>query len=472
VTDTSPLTASPAADRFRPRYHFTSPANWLNDPNGLIEWRGTYHLFYQYNPYGSLSANKHWGHAISTDLVNWRLLPIALTPTPGGPDSEGCYSGCAIDLGDHVAFMYTGVGENDTQRPCLATSSDDLLEILAKFAGNPVIAAPPRDIDTVFFRDHTVWQEDGARYQGIGSGLVGEGGAMLVYRSDDLENWEYLHPLLVGDVHQTAPFPTGSGWECPDFFTVDGRHVLIFASHDKRPLNVAWVTGDYLEQRLSPTRTGRVDGGPSFYAPQSFTGKAGRRIMIGWLRERRSDEEQVRAGWSGVMTLPRDLHVTADGELITPPADEVKALRSNHLHLQPESIAEDGSVTGVRGMCLEIEATFDSPTTTVGLTVACADDRSEETVVTFDPIARTLGLDTTRSSTNPEVERMLSIAPVEVAIDEPITIRVFLDHSVIEVFLNDRICISDRIYPDSPESQGMAIRGAALLQSLNIWTMG
>lgn len=327
MTDTSPLTASPAVDRFRPRYHFTSPANWLNDPNGLIEWRGTYHLFYQYNPYGSLSANKHWGYAISTDLVNWRLLPIALAPTPGGPDSEGCYSGCAIDLGDRVALVYTGVRENDVQRPCLAVSSDAMLQTWSKFEGNPAVADPPRKLDTVFFRDHTVWQEEGIRYMGVGSGIVGEGGTVLVYRSSDLENWEYLHPLLVGDAQQNVPFSTGTGWECPDFFTVEDRHGLVFASHDNGGLNVAWITGEYRDLRLSPTRTGLVDGGPSFYAPQSFTGKAGRRIMIGWLRERRGDEEQVRAGWSGAMTLPRDLHVTADGELITPPADEVKALR-------------------------------------------------------------------------------------------------------------------------------------------------
>jgi len=472
VTETSHLPDSPIVDRFRPRYHFTAPKNWLNDPNGLIEWNGNFHLFYQHNPFGPLWGNMHWGHAVSTDLVHWQHLPPALAPTPGGPDSEGCFSGCAIDLGDHVALMYTGVCENDVQRPCLATNSDAMLQTWSKFTGNPVITEPPPDLDIVFFRDHTVWWEDGAWYQGIGSGIVGEGGTVLVYRSSDLENWEYLHPLLVGDARQTVPFSTGTGWECPDFFTVDGQHGLIFASHDNSGLNVAWMTGEYRNQRLAPARTGLVDGGPSFYAPQSFTDKAGRRIMIGWLRERRSDGEQVLAGWSGAMTLPRVLHIASDGGLIAAPAPEAMALRSKHVRIRPESTSKDEIVGGVRGMALEIEATFGTPVTPVGMTVARAADRSEETIVLFDPVARTLSLDTTGSSTDPEVEGMLSVAQVEFAIEGSITIRVFLDHSIIEVFLNDRICISDRIYPASPESDEVSIRGARHLQSLDVWTMG
>jgi beta-fructofuranosidase len=476
VTETSQLPDSPIADRFRPRYHFTAPKNWLNDPNGLIQWRGIYHLFYQYHPFSALSGIKYWGHAISRDLAHWEHLPIALEPDPEGPDASGCWSGAAFDANGVATILYTGVRDPDfePQRPCFATSNDDLLRTWTKHPGNPVITEPPADLDIVFFRDHTVWREDGAWYQGIGSGIVGEGGTVLVYRSSDLENWEYLHPLLVGDARQTVPFSTGTGWECPDFFTVDGQHGLIFASHDHGGLNVAWITGEYRNQRLSPTRTGLVDGGPSFYAPQSFTDKAGRRIMIGWLRERRSDDEQVSAGWSGAMTLPRVLHIAPDGGLITAPAPEAMAFRSTHVHIRPEATAtsKDDIVGGVRGMALEIEATFDTPVTPVGMTVACATDRSEETIVLFDPVARMLSLDTTGSSTDPEVKGMLSVAQVEFAIDGPITIRVFLDHSIIEVFLNDRICISDRIYPASPESDEVSIRGARHLQSLDVWTMG
>ena len=97
------------SDRQRPRYHFLPPANWLNDPNGLIQWRGRYHTFYQYNPNGPFHGTIHWGHAISDDSVHWEHLPIALAPTPGGPDADGCWSGCAVDHDGVPTLIYTGL---------------------------------------------------------------------------------------------------------------------------------------------------------------------------------------------------------------------------------------------------------------------------------------------------------------------------------------------------------------------------
>ena len=112
-----------AADHHRPLIHFSPPANWLNDPNGMIDWDGVFHLFYQYNPNGPLHGTIHWGHASSADLVHWTDHPIALAPTPGGPDAEGCWSGCAVDNNGTPTFVYTGV---NPQTVCLAVSADDL----------------------------------------------------------------------------------------------------------------------------------------------------------------------------------------------------------------------------------------------------------------------------------------------------------------------------------------------------------
>src|SRR5215212_10152948 len=87
----------PAADHHRPKYHFLPRANWMNDPNGPIYWKGRYHMFYQHNPRGAFWGSMHWGHAVSTDMIHWRHLPIALAPTPGGPDKDGVWSGCVVD---------------------------------------------------------------------------------------------------------------------------------------------------------------------------------------------------------------------------------------------------------------------------------------------------------------------------------------------------------------------------------------
>jgi len=138
-----------ADDLHRPQYHFLPPANWMNDPNGLIQWRGQYHLFYQHNPGCPCWGTMHWGHAVSENLVHWTDLPIALAPTPGGPDADGCWSGCAVDNDGIPTLIYTGVFP---QRQCIATSTDDLLT-WEKHAGNPVIAAPPEGLDVTGFRD-------------------------------------------------------------------------------------------------------------------------------------------------------------------------------------------------------------------------------------------------------------------------------------------------------------------------------
>ncbi len=117
------LRAGLAGDRHRPLYHFIAPANWMNDPNGVIFWKGKYHLFYQYNPNGPFWGTLHWGHAASADLVHWEDYPIALTPSQDGPDKLGCWSGCIVDDGGVPTALYTAPGP---QTVCLATGDDDL----------------------------------------------------------------------------------------------------------------------------------------------------------------------------------------------------------------------------------------------------------------------------------------------------------------------------------------------------------
>src|SRR5262249_12018171 len=143
------------------------PANWMNDPNGLIQWKGVYHIFYQYNPEGAFHHKIHWGHATSTDLVHWTHLPIALAPTPNSPDEDGCWSGCAVDNDGMPTIVYSGRGGTQ-ELPCIATSDDvDTLLTWQKYSGNPVIEAPPEGLDIVEFRDHCVWREGATWYQVI-----------------------------------------------------------------------------------------------------------------------------------------------------------------------------------------------------------------------------------------------------------------------------------------------------------------
>jgi beta-fructofuranosidase len=332
-------TADVGHDPSRPECHLLPPHNWMNDPNGPIWWKASYHLFYQLNPNAAIWGDMHWGHAISSDMIHWRHEPIALAPTSGGPDSEGCFSGSAVVFRGVPTFIYTGVQNappaqitlrdgNDKLRETqlLATAQDDDLLHWKKLA-DPVIATPPPGMTVTGFRDPCPWQEADGWYLGVGSGERGVGGCVLLYHSQDLRRWDYLHKLAEGKPNgkQSAnPCDTGEMWECPDFFQLDGRSCLLYSTEGK----VTWSIGDYdpRAHRFAGKTQGVLDRG-AYYAPKSFLTPDGRRILWGWIRETRPESAYAAAGWAGVMSLPRQLRVN-QGQLEIGPSLEVDKLRS------------------------------------------------------------------------------------------------------------------------------------------------
>jgi beta-fructofuranosidase len=328
-----------ANDPNRPEYHLMPQHNWMNDPNGPIWWKGQYHLFYQLNPHAAVWGDMHWGHAVSADMIHWRHQPIALAPTPGGPDSEGCFSGSAVVDKGVPTFIYTGVqnappeqatirdGSNKLRETqMLATAEDDGLLRWKKLTA-PVIATPPAGMAITGFRDPCPWREADGWYMAVGSGERGEGGCALLYRSADLRHWEYLHPLASGKRNGSTaanPVDTGEMWECPDFFEVDRRHCLLYSTERK----VIWTTGSYdvRAHTFAKTREGLLDQG-AFYAPKSFRTPDGRRILWGWITETRPEAEFSAAGWAGAMSLPRVMTIGAQGQLEMNPGVEVEKLR-------------------------------------------------------------------------------------------------------------------------------------------------
>jgi len=463
-----------AGDPHRPQYHFLPPSNWLNDPNGLIQWKGQYHLFYQYNPFEPVWGAIHWAHAISDDLVHWRDLPIALAPTPGTVDEYGVFSGCAFDSDGVATVMYTGVRRRaDGSRielPCLATSTDDDLVRWEKYRGNPVIASAPPGFDVLGFRDHGVWREGDTWYQVIGSGIRGVGGTVFLYRSVDLMHWEYVHPICTGDRSET-----GEMWECPDLFPLGDVHVLMISPI---PLGkTLYFLGSFREHRFEARHRGVVDDGGYFYAPQSFTDDHGRRVMFGWLREGRDPSAQHAAGWAGVMSLPRVLLPAADGALGVEPAPELSALRGRHLGVDSATVSPATPMqVGVQGVALEIVAEFvPAQAGQFGLKVRCAPDGSEQTLIAFEPGSGWLSIDRERSSQDAAVDREPHGTHVKLAARENLTLRIFVDRSVIEVYANARATLTSRIYPSRDDSVGVELfahEGPVRLKKLDVWEMG
>jgi beta-fructofuranosidase len=331
-----------AADPLRPQFHLLPAKNWMNDPNGPIFWKGMYHMFFQYNPNAAVWGDMHWAHAVSSDMIHWKHLPIALVPTPGWADAEGCFTGSAVDDHGTATILYTGVktvapqfatlrdGTNNFREvQCLATSDDPQLRTWSKWK-TPVIEPPPDPLLTGF-RDPFLWRDRDVWYLGVASGRRKQGGQVLLYRSKDLRQWEYLHPLASGkwtERENINPVDSGEMWECPDFFPLASKHVLLYSTAGV----VIWQTGELDPKELvfHPQRGGVLDHG-AYYAQKTQLDKAGNRILWGWIREQRSDAQLRAAGWAGCMSVPRVLSLSSENHLEMRLAPALSSLRDKKL---------------------------------------------------------------------------------------------------------------------------------------------
>lgn len=471
-----------ADDPLRPRYHFTPPANWMNDPNGIIEWDGKYHLFYQHNPDQPVWDNMHWGHAVSQDLVHWTDLPVALAPTPGSFDEAGCWSGCAVNNNGVPTIIYTGVQGNweipHNQRVCMATSTDDLVQ-WEKYAGKPVIAHPPDDIIVTGFRDPYVWREENAWYMAIGAGIQDVGGAVLLYRSHDLHRWEYLHPLCIGDKHDTTSVWTGSVWEVPQIFRLGDTYVLILTVWENDPLYSIYLTGSYRDHRFYPDALHKLDYGDRHcYAAHTMLDSRGRRIMWGFSGEGRAIDAQKAAGWSGALSLPRALSMGDDGKLVMCPVSEMDSLRGERHRFTDIKLSASSSefLIDLQSNALEIVTEIDpADADECGIKVCSSPNGEEETYIFYDIRRKQLGVDRRRSTLSQDggITTDVQQGDFELLSGETLSLRVYVDCSVIEVYANDRACITSRVYPSRPDSTGVSVsaRGASRIKSIDIWKL-
>lgn len=432
-------------DPLRPIYHLTTAANWINDPNGPIFYKGEYHMFFQHNPYSDTWGNISWGHAVSKNLVQWEHLPIALTPTPGSYDKDGIFSGCCVVHDGVPTIIYTGVWP---EVQCIARSYDGMRTWI-KYPGNPVIDRPPRD-DLEGFRDPYVWKENDIWNMLIGSGIQGEGGMALLYSSKDLVTWDYIHPFCIG---------FGNMWECPNFFPIGDKHVLVVSPHDE----VKYSVGTYENSMFNPGLWHTMDmgGRDSFYAPNSLKDNKGRRIIWGWIM----GGGNKGYPWSGVLTLPRVISLRSDDVLCVEPLPELRELRGRHYQFKEIALkpASSNILDEVKGNCLEIVVEFELGTAeSFGIEVGCSPDGKEKTKIGYNRISKRL------FSGNRE-------GGFELTTDEKaLRLHIFLDKSVIEVYANRRECITGRYYPKRADSLGLNlfVRGGSMkIRSLDVWEM-
>lgn len=453
---------------YKPIYHFTPGKNWMNDPNGVCWYQGFYHLFYQYDPYSDKWGDIHWGHAVSRDCINWEILPVALSPSAERGETH-CFSGCVSTDGEMPVLYYTSVGEEKDGRDCRygaeqwCAFSRDGMRTWEKYEGNPIMTSDIHgSLPVLEWRDPYVWKEEDGWYMVLGGEIEKEGAALL-YFSENRLKWTFCRVLL----HSTDP--EERIFECPNYFSLGDKHVLVVSPNG---MPKYWIGTQGEEHRFSPEKSGIIDhsGWDGFYAPNSFCDVYGRRIMIGWLTEKGRGSLEI-PGWNGVQSLPRVLSLE-QGELYMRPLKEVEMLRDGRACFEDLHIQGAWEST-VRGKAVEIllEAERDKIGKGLEIEVFADEAGTEQTVIRYETEEDAVTIDRNRSNRTGVTDKK-SLSCRGTHGESRIKFRIFLDYSVLEVFINDREVISTRVYPDGEESDAIRVRaGDALISRLGIFSM-
>ena len=462
----------------RPEFHLSARVGWMNDPNGFSFYNGQYHMFYQYHPYDNIWGPMHWGHAVSSDLLRWEFLPAALAPDEPY-DRDGCFSGSAVTLPDgRQLLMYTGVikerlkngGVSEVQTQCLALGDGTDYE---KYEKNPVLDEKdlPEGASRYDFRDPKMWRrEDGTYYCIAGNRAADGSGQVLLFTSPDGFKWQYRKVLAANNNR------FGKMWECPDFFKLDGKWVLIASPMDMLPSGFEYhngngtlcLIGDFDEKTedFSEEHNQAVDYGIDFYAPQTILAPDGRRIMIGWMQN--WDTCNFRAqniSWFGQMSLPRELSIQ-NGRLYQNPVRELEKLRQNKVSCQDVLVSDTVRLEGIKGRKVDMELTIrpcDGEAMYQKFAVRFAQNEKYQTSLSFRPRESILKIDRKFSGSRRAIihQRRSRVNSK----NGELKLRIILDRFSVEAFVNDGEQVMTAIIYTEQQADGISFfaDGAALM---------
>ena len=443
-------------EKFRPTYHFSPLYGWMNDPNGMVYKDGEYHLFYQYNPYGSKWGNMSWGHAISQDLVNWKHLPVAIAPDALGT----IFSGSAVVDFDNTAGFGAGAiiaiytQNSDRQVQSIAYSTDNG-RTFTKYENNPVLTSEARD-----FRDPKVfWYENTKRWIMV----LAVGQEMQIFSSPNLKDWIFESRFGEG---QGAH---GGVWECPDLFelpvegTNDKKWVLLCNLNPGGPFGgsaTQYFVGSFNGKEFvneSPSKTKWMDWGKDHYATVTWSDAPNnRRIAIAWMSNWQYANDVPTSQYRSPNSVPRDLSLfTVDGEtyLQSAPSPELLALRDAS---KKRSFKVNGTRT-IKEMipgndgAYEIELTIENQRADV-IGFRLYNDKGEEVDMQYDMKEKKFSMDRRKSGDVGFNENfpMLTWTAIESGKDE-LKLRLFVDKSSVEAFGDGgRFVMTNQVFPSEP----------------------
>ena len=436
-------------DEPRPAFHLSTRVGWLNDPNGFSYYNGEYHLFYQYHPYNSHWGPMHWGHAVSSDLLHWKYLPAALAPDTDY-DRDGCFSGSAVSLDDgRQMLMYTGVvketqpdgSTREVQRQCIAIGDGT---DYVKYPGNPVLDENdlPEGGSRFDFRDPKIWRAPDGTFRCVaGNCTPDKDGRILLFSSEDGLKWKFEKTLISNNGR------FGRMWECPDFFELDGKQVLLVSPQDMLPQGFEYhngngtvcIIGNYDNETdtFIEEKNQAIDYGIDFYAPQTVVAPDGRRIMIGWMQNWDTcNLHSPERPWFGQMSLPRELSVN-NGRLIQKPIRELEQMRTNKVSYENVEVSDVIRLDGMKGRRIDMELTLrpaEGEELYRKFAVRFAQNDTCHTAVSFRPHESILKVDRKFSgSRRAIIHQRRSLVNSE---NGRITMRIILDNFSVEIFVN------------------------------------
>ncbi|KAG5478487.1 hypothetical protein LSCM4_04720 [Leishmania orientalis] len=464
-----------------PDYHLAPYTGWMNDPTGLVYFQDKYHVFYQHNPFSPDWGPMHWGHLTSKDLVHWQHQPIALAPGDGC-DRDGCFSGTAAVHDGRLYVFYTGHFVLDAGTPnnqdaifeqqCLAVSSDGV-----KFEKLGAVVRPPPGY--VHFRDPKVWYRDGRWWMVCGARDTSKDlGQLLLFTTEDLLHWDDKNWQVLGMTEDKNVFM----WECPDLFTIGSRDdlkLLLFCPQGKKAREYHCrnrFQNGYIVGRWIPGGTWTVqrefrelDRGHDFYAAQTFLAADGhRRLLIAWCNMWESPMPTKKHGWSGCLTLPREVtYDEAAGQLHMLPARELVGLRASEVTV-PSIEVQKNSDRLILEDCTayELDISFNTETSTAekyGLWLGSGAE------LYVDAQSKRLVLN------RHYPHHMLSgYRSCEMPTSVLLRLHVFIDRSSMEVFVNNgEATFSSRVFPDEGDRalRVFSVNGTADMVGGTMWKL-
>ena len=457
-----------SADSNRPTYHAIPDYGWANESYGLIYHSGKYHMFYQKNDVFLGIAQQNWGHFTSTDLVHWEEQNAVLWPTEGW-DNFGIWSGCALILKDGTpAVAYTGV--NGVKAGIGTATSSDNYQTLDKNSSNPVIPNAPSDVD-MDFRDPFIWIEDNTYHMVVGSGISSIGGNVVYYSSTDFENWTYGGIAYQGQQNEGE----GQFWEMPVVHEFpNGKDLfLIQKTPDATPAVTTYWIGDFNNGKFTPDfeQAKPLEIVNGFLSPTVTTDSNGNITAIGIIPDEVNAQFQREQGWANLFSVPQVWTLDANNNILISPHPNLNNLRGNLTEFNGLSLEDEGGnyLNGFNGRHFEMEATINTGNANeIGFIFGKSPNNEEFYKVYYNMVSQEWVVDASKSSLNTQARRDVRTGSYTITPGETINVRIFIDGSVLEVFVDNKAHFTGRFYPTLSNATGVDVFASGGTATANV----